>query len=58
MIAKIMDTARQPNSYASHSTLKRRWGKLIADAEEYVERPPLVSWPLPPSPAARAGELF
>ena len=56
VIAKIIDTARQPNSYASHSTLKRKWGKLIADPDDYVERLPLISWPLPPSPAARAGK--
>jgi len=58
VIARIIDTARLPNGYASHSTLKCRWGKLIADPEDYVERPPLVSWPQTDPPVPREGKLF
>jgi len=58
VIDRIIDTARQPNGYASHSTLKRRWGKLIADPEDYLERAALVSWPQSEPPAARAGKCF
>ena len=57
VIARIIDTARLPNGYASHSTLKRRWGKLIADPEDYVERAPLVSWPQTDPPVPREGKL-
>ena len=58
VIARIMDTARQPNSYASHSTLKRKWGKLISDPDDYAERPPLVTWPQPAPPSVRAGKCL
>ena len=57
VIWRIVDTARQPNAYASHSTLKRKWSKIIADPEEYLEREPLVTWPQAPEPATNTGEL-
>ena len=55
-IAAIMCTARQPNAYASHSTLKRKWGKILADNEEYAERPPVTTWPQMPAPANISGK--
>jgi len=58
VIWRIVDTARQPNAYASHSTLKRKWGKIIADPEEYSEREPLVTWPQPPEPVNSTGKLL
>jgi len=58
VIARIVETARQPNGYASHSTVKRKWGRIIADPDEYQERSPLVSWPQPPAPPARSGKSF
>ena len=44
-ISSIMNTALQPLAYASHATLKRRWGKLLADNDEYMERTPATTWP-------------
>ena len=56
VIASIMLTARAPNSYSSHSTLKRKWGKILADGDEYVERLPLTTWPPAPSPPVTMGK--
>jgi len=58
VIGRIIDTARQPNAYASHATLKRKWGKIIADPEEYQEREPLVTWPQAPEPTTNSGKLY
>ena len=57
VIWRIVDTARQPNAYASHSTVKRKWGKIIADPDEYQEREPMVVWPQAPEPTTNSGKL-
>ena len=58
VISTIFNTARQPNSYATHANLKRKWGKMLADEEEYVERMPFTSWPAAPEPQINTGECL
>ena len=52
VIACIMQTARDPNATSSHRTLKRKWDKILANSEEYVERMPHTTWPPAPAPPA------
>jgi len=56
VISAIFNSARQPNCYATHTNLKRKWGKMLADEEEYVERLPAITWPVPPEPEINTGK--
>ena len=51
-----MQTARDPNATSSHRILKRKWEKVLANSEEYVERMPHTTWPPAPIPLVSTGK--
>jgi hypothetical protein len=51
-----MQTARDPNATSSHRILKRKWEKVLANSEEYVERMPHTTWPPAQTPLVSTGK--
>ena len=51
-----MQTARDPNATSSHRILKRKWEKVLANSEEYVERMPHTTWLPAPTPLVSTGK--